>query len=85
MGYQTAPHGSLGLPGGLYQFMAFTEGTALPFGSEWVLYGGSATEQNCVQDYIIFAILSRLHQDYTRFAQRLHIFVVQELTVISSI
>ena len=21
MGYQTAPHGSLGLPGGLYQFM----------------------------------------------------------------
>ena len=47
--------------------------------------GGSATEQNCVRDYIIFAILSRLHQDYTRFAQRLHIFVVQELTVISSI
>ena len=37
MGYQTAPHGSLGLPGGLYQFMALTEGTALPFGSEWVL------------------------------------------------
>ena len=26
MGYQTAPHGSLGLPGGLYQFMALTEG-----------------------------------------------------------
>ena len=38
MGYQTAPHGSLGLPGGLYQFMALTEGTALPFESEWVLY-----------------------------------------------
>ena len=38
MGYQTALHGSLGLPGGLYQFMALTEGTALPFGSEWVLY-----------------------------------------------
>ena len=28
----------LGLPGGLYQFMALTEGTALPFESEWVLY-----------------------------------------------
>ena len=37
MGYQTAPHGSLGLPGGLHQFMALTEGTALPFESEWVL------------------------------------------------
>ena len=36
-GYQTAPHGGLGLPGGLYQFMALTEGTALPFESEWVL------------------------------------------------
>ena len=38
MGYQTAPHGSLGLPGGFYQFMALTEGAALPFESEWVLY-----------------------------------------------
>ena len=38
MGYQTAPHGSLGLPCGLYQFMSFTEGTALLFESEWVLY-----------------------------------------------
>ena len=38
MGYQTAPHGGLGLPGGLYQFMALTEGTAVPFESEWVLY-----------------------------------------------
>ena len=38
MGYQTAPNGSLGLPGGLYPFMALTEGTALPFESEWVLY-----------------------------------------------
>ena len=28
----------LGLPGGLYQFMALTEGEALPFESEWVLY-----------------------------------------------
>ena len=37
MGYQTAPHGSLGLPGGLYPFMPLTEGTALPFGSKWVL------------------------------------------------
>ena len=42
MGYQTAPHGGLGLPGGLYQFMALTEGTALPFESEWVLYPSSA-------------------------------------------
>ena len=38
MGYQTAPRGSLGLPGGLYQFMALTEGAALPFETEWVLY-----------------------------------------------
>ena len=38
MGYQAAPHGSLGLPGGLYQFMALTEGAALPFESEWVVY-----------------------------------------------
>ena len=38
MGYQTAPHGSLGLPGGLYPFMPLTEGTSLPFESEWVLY-----------------------------------------------
>ena len=37
MGYQTAPRGSLGLPGGLYQFMALTEAAALPFGSKWVL------------------------------------------------
>ena len=29
MGYQTAPHGSLGLPYGLYQFMSLSEGTAL--------------------------------------------------------
>ena len=26
------------LPGGLYPFMPITEGTALPFESEWVLY-----------------------------------------------
>ena len=38
MGYQTAPHGSPGLPCGLYQFMSLTEGTPLPFESEWVLY-----------------------------------------------
>ena len=38
MGYQTAPHGSLGLPCGLYQFWSFTEGTALFFESELVLY-----------------------------------------------
>ena len=29
MGYQAAPHGSLGLPSGLYQFMSHTVGTAL--------------------------------------------------------
>ena len=40
MGYQTAPYGSLGLPCGLYQFMSLTEGTALLFESEWVLYPG---------------------------------------------
>ena len=33
-----APHGSLGLPCGLYQFLSLTEGTALLFESEWVLY-----------------------------------------------
>ena len=38
MGYKTAPHGSLGLPCGLYQFMSLTEGTALLFGSELVFY-----------------------------------------------
>ena len=38
MGYQTAPHGSLSLPCGLYQFMSLTEGTVLLFDSEWVLY-----------------------------------------------
>ena len=38
MGYQTAPHGSLGLPCGLYQFMSLTEGTALLFESELVIY-----------------------------------------------
>ena len=38
MGYQTAPHSSLGLPGDLFQFMTLTEGTALPFEFEWVLY-----------------------------------------------
>ena len=38
MGYQTAPHGSLGFPCGFYQFMSLTEGTALLFESEWVLY-----------------------------------------------
>ena len=37
MGYQTAPHGSLGLPYGLYQFMSLTEGTPLLFESELVL------------------------------------------------
>ena len=38
MGYQTAPHGSLGLPSGFYQFTSLTEGTALLFESKWVLY-----------------------------------------------
>ena len=40
---------------------------------------GSVTQQNRVRDYVIFAILPRLHWDYTRFAQGLHIFVIQEL------
>ena len=31
--YQTAPHGSLGLPSGFYQFTSLTEGTALLFES----------------------------------------------------
>ena len=30
MGYQTAPHGSLGLPGGLYQFMGALPHLRLP-------------------------------------------------------
>ena len=38
MEYQTAPHGSLGFPCGLYQFMSLTEGTALLFESELVFY-----------------------------------------------
>ena len=35
--YQTAPHSSLDLLCGLYQFMSLTEGTALLFESELVL------------------------------------------------
>ena len=31
MGYQTAPYSSLGFPSGLYQFMSFTESTAVLF------------------------------------------------------
>ena len=51
MGYQTAPHGGLGLPCGLYQFMALTEGTALPFESEWVLIRDiTGTEKNCLKN-----------------------------------
>ena len=38
MGYKTTHHGSLGLPCGLHQFMSFTEGKALLFESELVLY-----------------------------------------------
>ena len=38
MGYQTATHGSLGLPCGLYQFMSLTEGKAQLFESKLVLY-----------------------------------------------
>ena len=34
MGYQTAPHGNMGLPFGLYQFMSLTEGTTLLFESD---------------------------------------------------
>ena len=34
MGYQTAPHASLGLLCGLYQFVSHTEGTVLLFESE---------------------------------------------------
>ena len=60
MGYQTAPHGSLGLPGGLYQSMALTEGAALPFESKWVLYPplahGATTEAQCIQ-YLKFVFL----------------------------
>ena len=37
-----------------------------------MVFEGSAKEQNCVRDYII---LPRLHRDYTKFAQRLHILV----------
>ena len=63
MGYQTAPHDSLGLPRGLYQFMSLIEGTALPFESEWVLYPAfgslppidsirdiTGTEKNCLKN-----------------------------------
>ena len=38
MGHQTAPHGSLDLPSGFYQFTSLTEGTVLLFESKWVLY-----------------------------------------------
>ena len=45
-GYQTAPHGSLGLPCGLYQFMSLAESTALLFESEWVLYPAFSSPPN---------------------------------------
>ena len=48
---------------------------------------GSATQQNCVRDYVIFTTLPKitpgLHWDYTRFAPGLHILVIKELAVIS--
>ena len=33
---------------------------------------GSATQQNCVRDYVIFQFLPRLHQDYTGITPGLH-------------
>ena len=39
-------------------------------------------QQNCVRDYVIFTTPG-LHWDYTRFVLGLHIFVIQELAVIS--
>ena len=40
-------------------------------------------QQNRIQDYIIFAILPRLQQDYTGITQEyIRIFVIQELAVI---
>ena len=42
----------------------------------WVETKGSATQQNRVRDYVIFAILPRLHQDYIRITQGLHMFVI---------
>ena len=38
MGYQAAPHASPGLLCGLCQFVSHTEGTALLFESEWLLW-----------------------------------------------
>ena len=50
MGYQAAPHASLGLLCGLYQFVPQTEGTALLFESEWLLIDSirdiTGTEKN---------------------------------------
>ena len=40
---------------------------------------GSATQQNCIQDYTIFTIFTKitpgLYWDYTRFAQGLHTYL----------
>ena len=41
MGYHAAPHASLGLFCGLYQFVPQTEGTALLFESEWLLWNSA--------------------------------------------
>ena len=59
-GYQAAPHGGLGLPGGLYQFMALTEGTPLPFESEWVLANGNITYKTIIA--VIFSIVDKIKE-----------------------
>ena len=46
MGYQTAPNGSLDPPCLLYQSMSHTEGTALLFEFEWLLYSTFAFPPN---------------------------------------
>ena len=51
MGYQTAPHGSLSLPCGLYQFMSLTEGTALLFESEWMLHPALSSQLLAMSNY----------------------------------
>ena len=52
----------------------------------WILHRKSQGLSNAaklhMKLYITFVILLRLHQDYTRFAQGLHIFVIQKSAVI---
>ena len=55
MGYQAAPHASLGFLSGLYQFVPHTEGTALLFDSEWLLFNYTYEWPIWLKTYLLFS------------------------------